>query len=568
MGLKRLSISFKTAIINSAVVLFLLAIVAAFIINKQGSLVQFILTQYQGMVHQTFENQAERDNRSLRDRHVINAKICSGMSGYFLYNFRTDGLKKNLHSLLALPDISAIQISDAEGNPFAALWKDMGEIQEGEAIDDKAELDPDKMFAEDIFYDGENIGSVQLYYNDTLLLQQLQESEQKLQGEVNTLRGTIDSTIRAAQYSQILAFIFVVVSLVVTILITLRFIVVARLQKITSGLRDIAEGEGDLTKRLNDAFDDEIGELCSWFNIFVEKIQDIIRDVSTGSQELDTASDKLANLSENMRGDAVQTSRKAGNVAVSSSEMSDNMNSVAAAMEEASTNINMVASAAEEMNVTINQIAENTENALTITVNAVSQTENASRQVDELGHAASGIGKVLETISDISEQVNLLALNATIEAARAGEAGKGFAVVANEIKDLAKQTAEATGEIDVRIESIQASTEGTIRQIEQIAMVVDEVSSIVSTISTSIVEQSEATREIASNVAQASEGITEVNENVAHSNISVGAISGEIGEVTDAANKITENSNMVSDNAENLSHLSNQLNVMVGRFKV
>ncbi|WP_163337978.1 methyl-accepting chemotaxis protein [Desulfopila sp. IMCC35008] len=175
---------------------------------------------------------------------------------------------------------------------------------------------------------------------------------------------------------------------------------------------------------------------------------------------VDNASGSLATLSVNMKQDAKQTSEKASNVSSSSDEMSRNMNSVAAAMEEAATNINMVASAAEEMNVTISQISENTEKAKSITVDAVQQTENASQQVGELGQAAAGIGKVLETISEISEQVNLLALNATIEAARAGEAGKGFAVVANEIKDLAKQTAEATGEIRTKIEGIQATIEG------------------------------------------------------------------------------------------------------------
>lgn len=134
MGWKKLSISFKTALINSAVVLALLVFVAGFIITKQGSLVEFILTQYQGMIQQTIENQAERDTRSLKERHAINTKICSGMSGYFVYNFDTDGLQQNLQSLLALPDITAIQINDAEGKPFSALWKNGGQIQKGNAV--------------------------------------------------------------------------------------------------------------------------------------------------------------------------------------------------------------------------------------------------------------------------------------------------------------------------------------------------------------------------------------------------------------------------------------------------
>lgn len=568
MSWKNMSISLKTALINSAVVLLLLALVGGFIFAKQGTLVHFILAQYQDMIQQIFETQTSRDGRLLKERHAINARISSGMSGYFVYNFDADGLTNNLKSLLALPDVVVIEIKDADGKPFVALWKEGGQIQTGTAVGQGVTLDTSRMFSEDIQYDRKPVGKVFLYYTDALLAQQLEESKQQLQADVEKLGAEIGGNVRAAKYAQTVAFVLVVCFLIVTIFFTLRTIVIRRLQDITGNLRDIAEGEGDLTRRLADSCRDEIGELCGWFNVFVEKIQTIIKDVSQGSQELDGASKDLAGLSDSLKQDAMQTSRKAGSVSASSEGMSDNMNSVATAMEEAATNINMVAAAAEEMNVTINQISENTEQALKITVNAVSQTENASRQVDELGRAAQDIGKVLETISEISEQVNLLALNATIEAARAGDAGKGFAVVANEIKALAKQTAEATGEIRQKIEGIQTSTQGTVAHIEQIAKVVDEVNAIVATIATSIEEQSSATREIASNVAQASDGITEVNHNVAQSNMSVKDISREIGEVTHAAGKISENSNMVSESADKLSQLSAQLNRMVRRFRI
>lgn len=568
MNWKKLSLTFKTTLINSAIVLGLLIVVAGFIISKQASLVDFILSQYQGMIQQSSEDQTSRDIQSLKDRHAINTKICSELSGYFVYNFDPDGLATNLKSMMTLPDVVAIQIQHDEGKPFVALWKEDGEIKRAETIVEGGGFDQNKLFREDIYHEDEVVGSVDLFYTDTLLLGQIQETSNTLQEDVDKLSREIDNSIQAAKYRQVAAFIVVVIFLIITMFFTLKFIVVNRLRKITSNLQDIAEGEGDLTKRLADSFDDEISDLCGWFNLFVGKIQDIIKDVAAGSQNLDSASNQLASLSEEMKQDAIQTSVKAESVSSSSDGMSNNMNSVAAAMEEASTNINMVASAAEEMNVTIKQISENTEQAQSIAIKAVSQTKSASEQVGELGRDAQGIGKVLETIMEISGQVNLLALNATIEAARAGDAGKGFAVVANEIKDLARQTADATGEIKEKIEGIQNSTSGTVSNIEQIAKVVNEVNEIVVTMAKAIEEQSTATQEIAGNVAQASEGITEVNENVAQSNVSVRGITAEIGEVTVAANKISENSNMVSSSAERLSGLSNQLNLMVGRFIV
>ncbi len=333
-------------------------------------------------------------------------------------------------------------------------------------------------------------------------------------------------------------------------------------------IKDIAEGEGDLTRRLELKSRDEIGDLAKWFDTFIDKIQSIIRKVAENAVQLDDSSTDLSGISEQMLAGSEKTTERANGVAAASEEMSTNMSSVAAAMEEASTNINMVASAAEEMTATINEIAQNAEKARSITGEAVSQADQASNQVEELGTAAQKIGKVIETITEISEQVNLLALNATIEAARAGEAGKGFAVVANEIKELARQTADATDEIKHQVESTQTGITGTVTGIEGITKVVNEVDEIVSTIATAVEEQSVTTREIAENVSQASRGIGEVNENVAQSSNVSSQISAEIADVTQAAGEMNSSSSQVNVNAGDLSSLAGQLNSLVGTFKV
>jgi methyl-accepting chemotaxis protein len=333
-------------------------------------------------------------------------------------------------------------------------------------------------------------------------------------------------------------------------------------------LKDIAQGEGDLTKRLKVETKDEVGEMAEWFNKFIDAVQKIIKDVSQNANQVKEASGELSEISKQMTSGAKQTSEKAHVVAAAGEEMSSNMNSVAAATEEAATNLNMVAVAAEQMIATINEIAQNSEKANNITDDAVVQTQSASGKVDELGSAANEIGKVVETITEISEQVNLLALNATIEAARAGEAGRGFAVVANEIKDLAKQTAEATLEIKEKIGAIQGSTDATVTEIGQILKVINDVNDIVSTIATAVEEQSVTTKEIAENVVQASQGIQGVNENVAQSSIVAGDIAKDIAEVNQASGEITNSSSQVNMSAEALARLSETLNEMVGKFKV
>jgi methyl-accepting chemotaxis protein len=326
--------------------------------------------------------------------------------------------------------------------------------------------------------------------------------------------------------------------------------------------------KGDFTETLESDRKDEVGVLASSLSEMVSSLGNMVKEIVQGFGHLSSSSTELSAISSQMSSGAEQTSGKANSVATAAEEMSSNMNSVAAATEQASTNVSMVASAAEQMTATVTEIAKNMEKARNITANAVTEAKGASEKVDELGIAAKEIGKVTETITEISEQTNLLALNATIEAARAGEAGKGFAVVANEIKELARQTASATGEIRGRIDGIQRSTEGTVSQIQGISKVIDEINGIVSTIATAVEEQSVSTKEIASNVAQAAQGIQEVTQNVAQSSTVAGEIAKDIAGVNQAASEMTNGSAQVKMSADELSKLAERLKEMVGRFRV
>lgn len=362
----------------------------------------------------------------------------------------------------------------------------------------------------------------------------------------------------------------VIVATVITgVLVFLSAMAIVRpINNAVEGLKDIAQGEGDLTMRLRVKSNDEISEMAKWFNVFIEKLQGIIKKIADNANGVSSSSTQLSQIAGNLLEGADDTSKRANNVAAASEEMSANITNIAAAMEESSTNTNMVASAAEEMSSTILEIAENTEKARSIASNAVTQTNNTSSQMKELGTAAEKIGRVTETITEISEQTNLLALNATIEAARAGEAGKGFAVVANEIKELAKQTAEATVDIKQLIEDVQRTSGSTEEQMAQISEVISSVNDIVATIATAVEEQTAATQEIANNISQASVGIQEVNENVSQSSTVATDISQDIAEVSVSSGKISQGSHDVRRSAEHLLERASALNTIVETFKV
>ncbi|MDY0221706.1 MAG: methyl-accepting chemotaxis protein [Desulfobacterium sp.] len=351
------------------------------------------------------------------------------------------------------------------------------------------------------------------------------------------------------------------------------FLLVARsivrpLNAAVAGLKDIAQGEGDLTMRLSVTGRDEIGELATWFNTFIEKLQGIIQQIGGNAQRVDQASNELSTISAQISSGSKNTANRSNSVAAAAEEMSANMNSVSAAMEQSSTNTNMVAAAAEEMSSTINEIAQNTEQARNISVKAVAKSTDASARMSELGKAVKAIGRVTETITEISEQTNLLALNATIEAARAGDAGRGFAVVATEIKELALQTSRATLDIQGQIETVQNSTTASIKEIDDISTIINNINEIVATIAAAVEEQSAATMEISSNISQASQGIQDVNENISQSSAVAHELTTNIAQANTDVEELANGSEQIRLNAEELNKMSAELTGIVKKFKV
>ncbi len=368
--------------------------------------------------------------------------------------------------------------------------------------------------------------------------------------------------------SVIVCFLLVGVGLAMGAAVVLIFAITIPLKQVSSMLQDIAEGDGDLTQRLTVASQDELGDVATWFNHFVGKLQQMIGEIAENSKTLALSSGDLRGLASQMADGAEATSGKSHTVAAASEQMSCNMADVSRETEQSAGAINSMASATEEMTATITEIAQNSENARSVTGEAVAQAKRTKEKVGDLGNAAMEIGQVTEVIAEISEQINLLALNATIEAARAGDAGKGFAVVADEIKELARQTASSSKDIKARIAGIQDSAGDTATEIDIITGVIDQVNQIVVTIAAAIEEQSVTTAEISGAVNQTSSGIQMVTDKVQESSNVARDMAIEIAEVNETAGNMTAVSAKVNANAADLEALAGGLKILVGRFKV
>jgi methyl-accepting chemotaxis protein len=341
------------------------------------------------------------------------------------------------------------------------------------------------------------------------------------------------------------------------------------LQTAVAHLHEVAKG--DLTRDAPAEFQargDEIGLLARAKQTMITNLRQMVQEISGGIQVMSSSSAELSANSTQMANGSQQASGKAHAVAAAAEEMTANVTSVAAGMEQTTTNLTSVATATEEMTATIGEIANNSEKARRITEEATRQAGRITEQMNQLGAAALEIGKVTETITEISSQTNLLALNATIEAARAGSAGKGFAVVANEIKELAQQTAAATEDIKGRIAGVQASTNGGIAEIVKVTQVIHEVSDIVSSIAAAIEEQSTVTKDIARNIAEASTGVRDANVRVSETSQATAEIAQEIVSVDQAAGQMAEGSDQVRASAGELSRVAEQLQVTIQRFRV
>ncbi|TMP29937.1 chemotaxis protein [Pseudoalteromonas rubra] len=363
----------------------------------------------------------------------------------------------------------------------------------------------------------------------------------------------IEEPVNDAVMSTVTA-VIIILAIIVAMILWATQMIAAPITTLTNTMRDIASGEGDLTRRIDINSKDEVGQLAHHMNTFIDKLRSMMLDTAAQAQQLSGAAAQLQDVSTNTNNEIQQEKEQVDSVSAAVTEM-------AATVTEISRNAHETNRAADLVQSMTNDGASRSGQAQEVMTELASHIGEAAKVVAGLEQETSNIGAVIDVINGIAEQTNLLALNAAIEAARAGEQGRGFAVVADEVRSLASRTQESTDDIrnmisrlqqiaqqaSVMMQQGQERAEGSVGQTQE---VLDALRNITESVST-VQDQSHQ-------IATSTEEQTVVAEDINNS----------LNAINDLVNSTANHAHLLADEARDLNSLAKALNNTVNQFKL
>jgi methyl-accepting chemotaxis protein len=375
---------------------------------------------------------------------------------------------------------------------------------------------------------------------------------------VATVYAVFDISASESAVSKALAsglvLMLVVAGLCVAGGIFVRTLVVRQLNALANDFNQLANSDGDLTRRLEFHGSDQLGDISQGFNAFASHVQNTMKELSHGVDEMEGASRTLVSATgeteEGMKRQQAEIQQAANAV-----------REVASVVAEVARNVSETAGSAEEADSEANNGREVVESAMAQIQSLASDISAASGVIDKLRQETENIGSVLDVIRDIAEQTNLLALNAAIEAARAGEQGRGFAVVADEVRTLASRTQTSTQEIQQMIERLQSGAREAVTMMSKGNEQASE----------SVNQAAEAGKSLAA-ITSGVSSIKHKTDQIASASEEQGAATREIEanmeNIAASAKHAADSSADISSNATRLSSLTASMSTKVRRLRV
>jgi methyl-accepting chemotaxis protein len=356
-------------------------------------------------------------------------------------------------------------------------------------------------------------------------------------------------------------------------------LVISELVETTARLAS-AVADGDLTHRVEVERSDELGQVARALGRMTDGLRGLVGQVKGSVEVLSSTVEALTPAAEQIDRGAVTLGESSRSVDQATLTASENLTAVAAAVgqsrrsvtdlargagvvtlsmdtarkqvESINDSIRSVSTAVEELSTSLAEVAKSSNYSAGIAEKAATTARETNAAFGKLGKAAQEIGNVVGVINDIADQTNLLALNATIEAASAGEAGKGFAVVANEVKELAKETAKATGDIELSVQSIQSDTQEAVTAIGSITSIIGQINDMAGAIASAVEEQSATANEMGRNVSAAARGAGDIAKN--------------ISTVSEVAQNTSSGASQTLSAATDLARMADELKRLVSKF--
>lgn len=374
-----------------------------------------------------------------------------------------------------------------------------------------------------------------------------------VEDQVAATQSSVNSAVGAAFTQSLLVALAAVLAIAALALFIARS-VVRPLKRAVQAMNEVAQGEGDLTRRLDAHNRDELGELGQAFNAFADQVAELVGHIRTSVGDMNMSIQNLNGIMEQADSGVAQQHHESEQAATAITEMSAASQEVAQSAQEAST-------AADEAETKVQEAQHVLKEAMSVIEGLADKVEQGVSVVNKLGEESQNIGGVLDVIRGIAEQTNLLALNAAIEAARAGEAGRGFAVVADEVRTLASRTQESTQEIESMINRLQDGSQEVVSVIEQIR-----------TSSNTTVEESRQVEEALAIVLKAANTINNQNAQIASAAEEQTSVSDTINQNMHQIVSVTEQTAAGTQDAikhtKNLASTASDLDNHVQRYTI